>query len=126
MAGERDEPPKHPRDDAQEIASFHGRDRQAGRERRTRPASSEPHRRRGRAKLARWRSPDAAWQDAIRHARDAHPELRIGADTFGAHAEACRGHGARPEHLFIPSLFVFVEKFSRCKHTPPSGNSASM
>jgi len=42
---------------------------------------------------------EAPWLDAIQRAREAHPELRIGADTFDAHAEACRGRGARAEHL---------------------------
>ena len=42
---------------------------------------------------------ETAWRLALAEARGAFQEVRIEANGFGEHAEACRGRGARPEHL---------------------------
>lgn len=44
-------------------------------------------------------SPEVGWLDAVRRARDAHPDVRLDGAAFAAHAEACRQRGGRTEHL---------------------------
>lgn len=42
---------------------------------------------------------DGDWLEALRRARDPHPDVRTDQAGFAAHAEACRQRGARAEHL---------------------------
>jgi len=44
-------------------------------------------------------SGDAGWLDALRRAREEHPDIRADEDGFAAHADACRQRGGRAEHL---------------------------